>query len=174
MINLLNQCQSERHANVRNIRNVLAPYSSAVQSEEDLSFYRRTYRDPANVHRQLRQITNRLSEYINQCLPKIISIADPYANPQTVSEKHQHEFAMPYLYQLLMQLHSSAGGVILLCPYCSHLLEKNHLVQIENVSLSDFIKYHLDKLTLLGRQCLYTKPVKQLFVLHLRKETAQL
>jgi hypothetical protein len=175
---LLNDCKLETHAGTHNIGtdiwSILAPYSAAAQTEQGLSFYKRTYREPLAVHQQLQRVTNNLISQMNQRLPKMISIADPYANPQTVSERHCHDFSLPYLIRLLRGLNPLRGGLIHLCPYISTLLEKYHFVQIETKSFAskpytDVLDEHFQtgKLILTGKQCIHTERVNKIFLLHL-------
>ncbi|MDR3182562.1 MAG: hypothetical protein LBT89_06520 [Planctomycetaceae bacterium] len=174
-MNLLDNCISGTHSDNKNVWSILAPYSAAAQTEQGLAFYKRTYREPAAVHQQLQRITSRLIRQINRRLPQIISIADPYTNPQTVSETHCRDFSLPYLIRLLAALNPAHGGIIHLCPYCSTLLEKYNLVQVETVSLMTSKLYEdilseycqAEKLVLAGKQCIHTEKTNKIFLLHL-------
>ncbi|MDR3233737.1 MAG: hypothetical protein LBT46_08775 [Planctomycetaceae bacterium] len=173
-MNVLEFCRPETHPDIPNVWNVLAPYSAAAQAEQGLSFYKQIYREPAAVHKKLQHITNKEVEQINRRLPQIISLADPYANPKTVSEQHCQDFSLPYLFRLLCGLNPVRGGVVHICPYCSGLLEKNKLVRVETRTcvpkpyadiLSEYSQ--AEKLIVTGQQCIHTETVSRFFVLHL-------
>ncbi|GHT46481.1 hypothetical protein FACS189454_07690 [Planctomycetales bacterium] len=176
-MNKLDACQLETHATAKNVWSVLAPYSAAAETEQGLTFYKRLYREPLAVHKKLQHITNRLMIQINQRLPQIVSIADPYASPQTLSEEHCRCFSLPYLIRLLQGLNPARGGIVHLCPYITKLLEKNKLVQIEPLSFAarhyrDVLNEYSQsgKLVLTGKQCIHTNIVDKLFLLHFEQE----
>jgi hypothetical protein len=170
----MNYCVAEMHKQYDNILEISAPYSVAAETAGGLVFYKQLRLNVSAVHKELDRAATDLIVQINAILPQIISIADPYANPKTISETHQREFSLPYLIQLLRGLETNSGGVVHLCPYCSLLLEKYGIVNTEIVSFSAkpyvavLTEYaQSNRLVFIGGQCIHTKTVNKIFLLHL-------
>jgi uroporphyrinogen-III decarboxylase len=170
----INYCVAETHEKNDFALEISAPFSVAAQAEKGLAFYKRLPQEKVAVQKELEQITTDLIIQINALLPQIISIADPYANPVTLSETHIREFSLPYLFQLLKGLKTTSGGVVHLCPYCTSLLEKYGFVHIEIVAISQK-PYRLalseyaqtEQLVFIGHQCIHTSTVNKIFLLHI-------
>ncbi|MDR2755381.1 MAG: hypothetical protein LBC20_06710 [Planctomycetaceae bacterium] len=173
-MNRINYCVTETHENKDFVLNILAPYSAAAQAANGLLFYKRLRREASVVQEELDNIATDLIIQINAVLPRIISIADPYALPVNISETHIREFSLPYLFRLLCGLKTMFGGVAHICPYSSVLLEKYGFVHVEVISfsmksyaavLSEYKR--AEQLIFIGHQCIHTPTVNKVFLLHL-------
>jgi uroporphyrinogen-III decarboxylase len=115
------------------------PYSILAALVEPSLFYRWLLHNKNEMHNALCTITRGLASYIDKAMKKgvqILSLADPYANMQTLGKKRYAEFPARYLVSLLATLvnnKDSAGGLIHLCPYTSIALEELHLVTADKV-----------------------------------------
>jgi uroporphyrinogen-III decarboxylase len=170
----MNYCVAETHESKDFVMEISAPFSAAAQAENGLMFYKRLQQEKFAVQKELEQITTDLIIQINTLLPRIISIADPYANPVTVSETHIREFSLPYLFRFLKGLKTTSGGVVHICPYSSSLLEKYGFVRVEIVSFSSkpymtvLSEYtQTGHLVFIGHQCIHTPSVNKIFLLHI-------
>ncbi|GHV74176.1 hypothetical protein AGMMS49940_14780 [Spirochaetia bacterium] len=151
---------------------VTGPYSVLASVVEPSLLYRWLKKNPALVHTVLHQITTGLSAYILQAIlhgAKIISLADPYANPSILGMGHYKEYAGAYLIELLRTvLLRSSGGLIHLCPHSSIPLEKAGYITVEAVPVKSSTSLYIDILfglavektvALTGHQCIYSRSV---------------
>ncbi|MDR0611577.1 MAG: hypothetical protein LBG58_15825 [Planctomycetaceae bacterium] len=173
-MNPMKYCVAETHEKYDFVLEISAPFSAAAQAENGLAFYKRLQQEKSVVQKELEYIATNLIIEINTALPQIISIADPYANPVTLSETHIREFSLPYLFQLLSGLKTTSGGVIHLCPYSSFSLEKYGFVHVELVPFPDkpymsvLSEYaQMKQLVFIGHQCIHTPTVNKIFLLHI-------
>jgi uroporphyrinogen-III decarboxylase len=160
------------------------PYSILASLIEPKQLYRRLIKDRPGIHRALETITAGLTDYLHAaiaCGVSIISLADPYANPQVLGEKRYREFAAPFLVTLMKNIASridggtdKAGTVILhLCPHNSVHLARLGYLNIRNIAVKR--DSYIDALirpsgfkpglTILGDQCVYAQNTQRLAAL---------
>ncbi|MDR0877771.1 MAG: hypothetical protein LBN21_06935 [Treponema sp.] len=155
---------------------VNGPYSILASLVSPRLFYRWLAKNKSPVHTALERINAGLISYIRKAVSKgvaILSIADPYANPDILGEKHYCEFAAPYLVELLQHI-KAPGLVTHLCPHNSLILAKYGFLKsrAEPAEGESYIK-RLIALTrqkdsiLLGHQCIYTGEPRELVLLDL-------
>jgi uroporphyrinogen-III decarboxylase len=152
------------------------PYSILASLVSPPLFYRWLAKNKVQVHAALERISTGLAAYILKAVSKgvkILSIADPYANPDILGEKHYREFAAFYLVKLLKEIISKAPGLIIhLCPHNSLILEKYGFLKsraeyIEAESYIDLLITLTNNSTLLGHQCIYAERPRELILLNL-------
>jgi uroporphyrinogen-III decarboxylase len=157
---------------------VNGPYSILASLVSPRLFYRWLTKNKSQVHTALERITTGLVSYILKAVSKgvkIISLADPYANPDVLGEKHYGEFAAAYLVKLLKHITNKAPGLVIhLCPHNSLILAQYGFIKshVESAEGESYIK-QLIALTrrkdsiLLGHQCIYTGEPRELILLEL-------
>jgi uroporphyrinogen-III decarboxylase len=157
------------------------PYSILASLISPSLFYRWLAKNKAQVHTALERITSGLVLYILKAVSKgvkILSLADPYANPDILGEKHYREFAASYLVKLLKEITNKAPGLVThLCPHNSLVLEKYGFLkcqtEIEALASDESYINLLIALTnrknsiLLGHQCIYTEKPQEMISLDL-------
>ncbi|MFP3154509.1 hypothetical protein LQZ18_08800 [Lachnospiraceae bacterium ZAX-1] len=170
-------CMYENGIEEDGVLRMFAPYSAILEKERDRTvLYKQMYKNPERIHElladQTAQIKNRIYEAL-QDGGTIISIADPYANPNVVGEKNTIEFAEKYLFSLLRDMKAETfrygqrlkenGSVLHLCPRSSALLEKHgflesRITSIEQQNYKEFLCGLAKKagFYLLGHQCIHT------------------
>jgi uroporphyrinogen-III decarboxylase len=159
------------------------PYSILASLVEPKLFYRWLAKNPSAIHAALARITRGSGEYIRQAFDKgvkILSLADPFANPAILGERRYREFAATYLLRLLGELlheQRHEGRLIHLCPHNSLALERFGLLKSETIPLDGkagasytalLLSYDAgSRTTLLGNQCIYAVGAKELIRLTL-------
>jgi len=154
---------------------VNGPYSILASLIEPKMLYRWLVKNSPAVHAALNTITAGLSEYIYRAVAggvKIISLADPYANPKILGEKRYRELAAGYLLTLLK---NTAAGVnasakeksvlLHLCPHNSVPLVQLGYMETKDIPITNgaYIDALTDKslfppgLTIAGNRCIYSE-----------------
>jgi uroporphyrinogen-III decarboxylase len=167
---ILERIQNESSRPV--VLKVNGPYSVLASVIEPSLLYRWLKKNPVEVHAALHRITTGLSAYIIQAVmhgAKIISLADPYANPSILGMEHYKKYAGAYLTELLsLVLSQSSTGLIHLCPHSSIPLEKAGYIAAETVPIKSNAPSYIDTLlelvventvTLTGHHCIYSASV---------------
>jgi uroporphyrinogen-III decarboxylase len=131
------------------------PYSVLASLVEPGLFYRWLRKEPEFVHRALERIQAGLGAYIRRAFSLgvgILSLADPYANPELLGEGRYREFPARHITDLLRQItadqadpakreslaSSTVGGpVIHICPHNSLLLEAFGFLTAESMKLAE-------------------------------------
>ncbi|AEF81003.1 uroporphyrinogen decarboxylase family protein [Leadbettera azotonutricia] len=170
---------------------VNGPYSILASLISPHLFYRWLAKNKVQVHAALERINTGLVSYILKAAAKgvkILSLADPYANPEILGEKHYREFAASYLVKLLKEITNKTPGLVIhLCPHNSLILEKYGFlksraeytaavppVQTKTEALASDESYInllialtlLKNSVLLGHQCIYSeKPFSYKYLL---------
>jgi uroporphyrinogen-III decarboxylase len=168
--------KSSVHENVR--LNVQGPYSVLAALVEPSRLYKWLIKNSLEIKTALKAVTAGLEHYIREALArgaKVISIADSYANPETLGRARYREFAAEYLFRLLTGLaRTRASGVIHLCPHSSLLLEQYgcldaRALPIANRSqenaLLELAARNVPVIT--GHQCLNRRETDRLYLLTL-------
>jgi uroporphyrinogen-III decarboxylase len=161
---------------------VNAPYSVLAGLVEQPLFYRWLAKESEAVHAGLERVTGGLARYIRAGFERgvrIISIADPFANPAILGEKRCCDFACVWLSKLLEKIAPIPGLVTHICPQSSLLLEQHGFVtaapfptreaNAEHSTLYlDFLINIVEeaKSAILGHQCIYAQETAQM--VHLR------
>jgi uroporphyrinogen-III decarboxylase len=156
------------------------PYSILAALVPPQLFYRWLAKRKAEVHAALERISVGLAAYILKAASRgaaILSLADPYANPEVLGEKHYGEFAAPYLIKALKEIADGAPELVAhLCPHNSLVLERYGFLRGKNFSISsDAVGEPYIQLlaalagrkqaALLGHQCIYAaKPQELIFL----------
>jgi uroporphyrinogen-III decarboxylase len=161
------------------------PYSILASLIDPKQLYRRLIKDRPGIHRALETITAGLTDYLYAaiaCGVSIISLADPYANPQVLGEKRYREFAAPFLVTLMKNIASGIDGgaeagntktvILHLCPHNSVPLARLGYLNIRNITVKHdsyidaLIRPSVFKpgLTILGDQCIYAQNTERLAV----------
>jgi uroporphyrinogen-III decarboxylase len=173
---------------------VNGPYSILASLVEPKLFYRWLAKNPSDIHAALAQITAGSTAYIRMAFRKgvrIISLADPFANPEILGERRYREFAAAYLLKLLGEIlkplppNAETSGsqvsprnrLIHLCPHNSVTLEQFGLLKSEAIPLDGkaggsytalLLSFDAgEDAVLLGNQCIYAADAKSLIRLTL-------
>jgi uroporphyrinogen-III decarboxylase len=156
------------------------PYSVLASLVEPSLFYRWLRKNPVEIHNALKKITAGLSAYITEAFARgalILSLADPFANPDVLGEKHYREFAAPYLLDLLRAAREKSQGVIHLCPHSSLPLEKFGYIESQTLSCANDSCINIllglsqkSGLHITGHQCIYSGKTDTLHKLFLNSE----
>jgi uroporphyrinogen-III decarboxylase len=153
---------------------VSAPYSILASRVEMKTFYRWLLKHSLETHHALQTITTKLIERINRSAAsgtKIISLADPYANPDIAGIARYKEFAASYVIKTLSGITSNL--VIHLCPHTSILLEKFNYIKTKKIPLTRQARPLIDALfelsaqtniTITGHQCIHSDNASELTV----------
>jgi hypothetical protein len=172
-MNRLNYCVNHHNHNNRDgIHSLLAPYSRLAELADGLEFYRHIRKEKEVAEFELLQAAKEVAEEINSVRETIISIADPYANPNALSEKDIHQFAIPYLAVALSKI--TTKKTVHICPYSSIFLVKFGFAQEKSVTISPqpyydvLLQYAQNRqFTLLGHQCIHTEMAVKAVTLHM-------
>jgi uroporphyrinogen-III decarboxylase len=179
---ILEKIQHEKHRPI--ILKVSGPYSILASVVEPSLFYRWLKKNRFEVHAALQRITSGLTEYIVQALAngaKIISLADPYANPSILGESIYKEYAGSYLIKLLHAiLDQPLYGLVHICPHSSIPLEQFGYTVSEAVAANNTISYidtllelvKPEKIIVTGHQCIYSNTVSNVQQLRLSPDPA--
>jgi len=171
----LNYCEVHYPITLAGVRDVLAPYSSAAQVDGGLEFYRRIRKEEAAAREELSRAADFLADEINSAAERIVSIADPYALPNMISETDLRRFAIPYLAQTLSRLDAGSGRLVHICPYSSLFLAEFGFAEVLKIPAER--KLYCEKLldyaragkpVLLGHQCIHTEMTGQVYILQIR------
>jgi uroporphyrinogen-III decarboxylase len=156
--------------------NVNAPYSVLSLITPPERFYAWLARYPDEVHAALKTITAGLASYIKQAFAagaKIVSLADPQAQPMLLGDVRYREYVADWQYRLLKLLTPSDGkGLLHLCPYGFFMLEKYGYVEVRAVDFPRrryedalFEAADGDGIVFAGRQCPHTRLTEHLYIL---------
>ncbi|MFP3042182.1 hypothetical protein LQZ19_10235 [Treponema primitia] len=158
---------------------VSGPYSILSSIIEPSLFYHWLIRNSLDVHAALEQLTLGLTAYIVQAIKngaRIISLADPYANPSILGSAHYKEYAGTYLIKLLHGIiEQSSCGIVHICPHSSIPLEtygyitaKSIPVEIDSTLYIDtlFKLFDNNRIVLMGHQCIYSSSISCVRSLH--------
>jgi hypothetical protein len=151
------------------------PYSILASLIDPKLLYRWFVKNSPAVHTALNTITAGLTDYINRTVKegvKIISLADPYANPEILGEKRYRELAAAYLLTLLENTATAVNSIakeknvlLHLCPHNSIPLVQLGYMETKNITITPgsyidaLTKESLfpPGLTIVGNQCIYSE-----------------
>jgi len=145
---------------------------SAQPDYDGLEFYKMLRKHPKETHQILERVTGVLIAEINDKLPRVISVADPYANPRLLSKADIQEYSIFYLARLLKGLDTEKGGVLHICPYMSFLLEEYGFFRVnrrktKTAGYAEVVSEYAraGKLTVIGNRCIYTQTAGDVLLL---------
>jgi uroporphyrinogen-III decarboxylase len=157
------------------------PYSILASLVDPALFYRWLTKNPAQIHSGLEKITTSLAAYIRKAFAlgvEILSLADPYANPDILGNRRCRKFACVYLVKLLREITEGQDGkhhAIHLCPHNSFTLEQFGLLasktrgqettgETRDESYLDLLLRagKSEGVTMVGHQCIYTQDAREI------------
>jgi uroporphyrinogen-III decarboxylase len=162
---------------------VNGPYSILASLIDPKLLYRWLVRNSPAVHAALNTITMGLAEYINRAVAegvKIISLADPYANPEILGEKRYRELTAAYLLGMLKTITAKLNAsvkeksvLLHICPHNSVPLVQFGYMETRDISIThgSYIDALTEEslfppgLTIAGNQCIYSENTKTITIL---------
>jgi uroporphyrinogen-III decarboxylase len=159
---------------------VSGPYSVLSSVVESRTFYRWLRTNEEEVEAALERITMGLTRYISGAISagaRVISLADPYANPDVLGPAHYRRYAAASLIKLLDALSGRRSGLIHLCPHTSVRLERHGCASFESAEASETCRSYIGQLfrfaerngpTITGHVCVYSGAVSMFHVLERR------
>jgi len=116
------------------------PYSVLASLVEPGLFYRWLRKEPELVRHALERIRAGLGAYLLRAFSLgvgILSLADPYGNPDLLGVGRYREFPARYMEALLRQITAGPAAVIHICPHTSFPLEAQGFLKAESMELAE-------------------------------------
>jgi uroporphyrinogen-III decarboxylase len=157
------------------------PFSILASVIEPKLFYRWLKKYPDEINGALERITGGLASYVAESISsgaRIISMADPFLNPDLVGPELYKKYGAYYFVKLLRHISAeSSSGIVHICPHTSIPLEtygylKLGIVEPIKFATQTYIEGLFKSFTqknviFTGHQCIYTEQAKFIQTLEL-------